>query len=143
MAEALRFLHQDVFSVPYGDRANVENVAILITAGKSQLDSVKVLTEAQAARQKGIRILTVGVTDAVGMMEVQLTSSVPYKENETYWLYKDFSDLNNTQRINDIISKICKGCSTPQISKYDSNRHLTLTLTSNHIHLGPSQGILI
>ena len=67
---ALRLSYQSVFVSSRGDRAAVANIAVVVTDGQSNVQADRTLVEAQAARQRGIRLVAVAVGDQVGQREI-------------------------------------------------------------------------
>ncbi|XP_052786251.1 cartilage matrix protein-like [Mya arenaria] len=74
--EALRFMHTDSFSAAHGDRANVPNIAIVVTDGQSNNPTLTA-AEAKAARDAGITILAIGVGHGVVRSELNEIASDP------------------------------------------------------------------
>ena len=61
----LRFIRQVCFSRKCGDRSDVPNVAILITDGIPTREVNELPDEVRRIKNSGVRIVGVGVTDAV------------------------------------------------------------------------------
>ncbi|ELU18065.1 hypothetical protein CAPTEDRAFT_76139, partial [Capitella teleta] len=101
--EGLRMMRV-AFSFSRGDRADVPNVAIVVTDGEHTRDTGDPIPEAERAQAEGITILAVGVNQAVEA-ELAGISSAPHKENETYWMRTDFTDLTNI--INELQKTSC------------------------------------
>ena len=89
----LLIMQNEAFTTAMGDRANYANVAIVITDGYSTYDNASTIPNAIAAREKGIEIMTVGITDDINLNEVQMMSSAPQLENINYFLSRNFEDL--------------------------------------------------
>jgi len=107
--DALRMMQDDLFQSWNGDRSNVENLAIVITDGQSNppdwspyniYTAADTLPFAQEAKDKGIEIISVGVTMNVNVDEVKGMSSPPQELNLNYYLVRDFTDL--ADRVDDI-----------------------------------------
>ena len=88
----LRRMRTDVFNTG-NDRADVKNVAIVVTDGKSTIRPDLTIPEAQAAQDQGIQIFVVGVTSNVKEEELKAISSPPHELNKNYWTTPDFRDL--------------------------------------------------
>ena len=58
-------MRTEIFNVANGDRPDVDDVAILITDGIPTREVDKLAAEVQDIKNRGIRILGVGVTSAV------------------------------------------------------------------------------
>ncbi|MRC56947.1 VWA domain-containing protein, partial [Bacillus thuringiensis] len=50
---------------------------------------------AESARNDGIYIYTVGITDRINVEEVRKMASMPQKKTENYYLSKDFNSLTS------------------------------------------------
>jgi len=59
-ADALKTMHEDMFSVANGDRPDVGNIAFMITDGVSNINYRRTIPEAEAAHGKGIRVYAIG-----------------------------------------------------------------------------------
>ena len=101
----IREMHYTQFRPSNGDRSGVENFAIVITDGVSTISADRTIPEAEAARNDGIRIFTIGITDKVDEEELRLMSSQPQREGETYWRSASFSELTNI--VDHLITETC------------------------------------
>ena len=90
----LRRMHFEQFTKNKGDRDGVPNVAVVITDGVSTYDNNRTIPDAIAARQSGIKIYSIGVTEKINVNEVRLLSSLPQEEGQNYFQSMDFSNLN-------------------------------------------------
>ena len=93
-AAGIRAMDDVQFSSTNGDRPNVQNVAIIITDGVSTVDTLDTIPAAEDARDNGIRIFSVGITNATNEAELRLMSSPPHQENVNWFSATDFSTLN-------------------------------------------------
>lgn len=59
-ADALRTMHEVMFTEVNGDRPDVENIAFMITDGVSNINGRRTISEAEAAHAKGIRVYSIG-----------------------------------------------------------------------------------
>lgn len=76
--EGLRVAREDIFSKRYGDRPDIPNVVIVITDGHSSHIEMPrrysdPLPQATLAKQQGIQIFVVGVTDDVLESELKVS----------------------------------------------------------------------
>lgn len=94
-----------LFTVNQGDRPNVPNVAIIITDGKSTFDSQKTIPSAEALRQDGVQVISVGITSSVDANELKAMSSYPHVLGQNYFTSPDFRQLENI--INSLIANAC------------------------------------
>ena len=65
MTGGLQLMRTQVFNETNGDRSQVRNVAILLTDGIPARELDQLLAEVQRTKDSGIRIVSVGITDAV------------------------------------------------------------------------------
>ena len=79
------------FLTSRGDRADVQNVVILITDGKSTRDNASTIPNAELLRADGAKIISIGVTEAINATEVRLISSLPQELDKNYFLSEDFT----------------------------------------------------
>lgn len=86
-------MREDVFSFSNGDRSVAPNMAIAITDGKSTQDTEKTIPFANDAKNQGIKILAVGVTDAINMEELEGIASSPIDGEQTVFTVADFDRL--------------------------------------------------
>lgn len=103
----LREMNYNQFVSSRGDRSNAQNVAIVITDGESNVDDQRTVPDAQEARNRGIMIYTMGVTNAINENEIRQISSSPQQVNVTYFTATDFTTLDAT--VNNLVQ--AAGCS--------------------------------
>lgn len=89
---ALVTMRTEQFTQTNGDRANVPNVAILITA--SAPNDNLIIQEANNVKAAGIRLLTVGVGPGVNRYTLQQVSSWPQQVGVTVFLPASINDLS-------------------------------------------------
>ena len=65
MTSGLQLMRTEVFNETNGDRSQVRNVAILLTDGIPTHELDQLLAEVQRTKDSGIRVVAVGLTDAV------------------------------------------------------------------------------
>ena len=89
-ADALETMRTQMFSAANGDRANVPNLAIVITDGVSNINSRRTIPEAEQARNNSIHIYAIGIglTDTT---ELDGIASRPVDENR--FAVQEFSEL--------------------------------------------------
>ena len=76
-AAALRLLRQEVYRSAGGDRAGVPNIGVVLTDGNSNVQRELTSSEARLARQDGIELYAVGVSDKVDATEIDAIASEP------------------------------------------------------------------
>ena len=69
---ALRLMRTEIFNATNGDRADVPNVAILITDGDPTREVDQLNDEVSRIKNSGVRIIGVGVTSAVSKCAIAL-----------------------------------------------------------------------
>ena len=92
-AAGIRRMHNTEFTSSNGDRSDVQNIAIVITDGESTIDAGSTISEAVTARNKGIKIFAVGITNKIKESELLGISSAPHVKNEDYFLATSFQSL--------------------------------------------------
>ena len=70
-ADGLEDMNDIIFQTHNGDRSNAPNVAIVITDGQANERERDTIPEATRAKNRGIRIIAVGVTNAVDLTELR------------------------------------------------------------------------
>jgi len=94
------------FTAANGDRADADNIAIVITDGEANKDTTLTIPYAQDAHAKGIKIFSIGVTDQVNMQEVIGISSPPQMVNQNYFTASQFTNLGGI--IATVIDQTCQ-----------------------------------
>ncbi|CAG5124866.1 unnamed protein product, partial [Candidula unifasciata] len=103
-ADGLKVMRTEMFTSENGDRRDVDNIAIVITDGISNINARRVLPEAEQARAVGIHIYAIGIglTDT---RELDGIASKPLEKNR--FTVSEFSELNNLKQ--NIFASICEG----------------------------------
>jgi len=109
----IRAMHLEQFISGRGDRQDVPNVAIIITDGVSTWDKEKTIPSAIEARNAGITIFSVGVTNAIDENELRLMSSTPQVEGQNYFRSATFDQLNTI--VSSIVTQTCSVQSTENL----------------------------
>lgn len=91
-----RMMHEQ-FTAERGDRADVPNIAVLITDGIANKDEQLTLPYAEEAIARGIHMMVVGITSAVDMAQIKAMSSPPREKDKQYYLLESFSALSVPQ----------------------------------------------
>ena len=76
----LRAMHRDMFTAKNGDRPEAPNIAIVITDGVSTFDSDLTIPEATKAKQKNIKVISVGISEGVKERELVGMASTPVED---------------------------------------------------------------
>ena len=87
-----------------GDREDVENIAMVITDGVSNINSRRTIPEAELSRNVGVHIYAIGIglTDT---RELNAIASLPASDNS--FAVNDFDELSGLEKR--IFSAICEG----------------------------------
>jgi len=101
----IRDMHFNQFTEPNGDRLGVPNVAIIITDGVSTYDKARTIPDAIDARNNGIKIISVGITNAIDENELRQMSSMPQEEGRNYFRSADFNQLDTI--VDAIVAETC------------------------------------
>ncbi|KAK3100192.1 hypothetical protein FSP39_015985 [Pinctada imbricata] len=101
-AEALRVMNEEMFNQSKGDRDNVQNIAIVVTDGRS-IFLQETLARAKQARQNGVHIFVIGVGD-VSEDEIRGMASLPSMENA--FTLEGYAQL---RRFKEDFFRFCKG----------------------------------
>ena len=88
-AGGLEFMNDRIFNGNNGDRPGVPNVAVLVTDGESNERERDTIPEASRAKGRGIRIISVGVSNQINMNELQAIAT----SNSDVLLADDFDRL--------------------------------------------------
>ena len=101
-AAALELMRTKAFTVANGDRLDVDNVAIVLTDGLSNIDKKKTIPSANAARNEGIHIFGVGIASG-DPQELYGISNKPSEENA--FSVNDFTELQGVTE--DVFTAVC------------------------------------
>ncbi|KAK0067182.1 collagen alpha-3(VI) chain-like isoform X4, partial [Biomphalaria pfeifferi] len=101
-ADALKTMRSVMFTAGNGDRSDVDNIAVVVTDGVSNINSRRTVPEAEQARAEGIHIYAIGIglTDT---RELDGIASKPVDEN--MFAVQDFTELRDLRH--KVISALC------------------------------------
>ena len=102
---ALKLMNDYVFTPTHGDRPDIHNVAILMTDGQSNVDESQTLPEATRAKQLGVRMFVVGLTDQINSAELIGMSSKPIEQH--YFNRTTYSLVNTI--VSNLVWNVCHG----------------------------------
>ena len=104
-ADALKTMRTEMFTEWNGDREGVDNIAIILTDGVSNINSRRTIPEAETARAENIHIYAIGIglTDT---KELDGIASKPVDENR--FAVQEFSELRDLRH--HVFSSLCKSC---------------------------------
>lgn len=103
-ADAIKFMRTNMFLESNGDRPGVNNTAIIITDGISNINSRRTIPEAQNARDQGIHIYAIGI-GLSDFYEIDGIASPPLEENR--FSVNDFSELRDLRH--KVFASFCRG----------------------------------
>ena len=103
-AAAIEDMRTKVFT-QRGDRPNIQNIAMVVTDGVSNVDQRNTVPNANRAKDDGIWMMVVGITDEVNETELQGISSTGVL-NGSYWLSQTFQ-VSRTL-IQGIVNRTCE-----------------------------------
>lgn len=103
-ADGLLTMHNEMFTKLNGDRSDVDNIAIVITDGISNINSGRTRPEADRAKGKGIHIYTVGI-GLLDTTEIDAIATAPASKNS--FSIQNFEDLKFLP--DKVFSGICPG----------------------------------
>jgi len=94
----IRAMHMAQFDTLHGARSSddVAKIAIVITDGETNVDADRTIRDAERAKDSGIDVIVVGVTDDVDIGEVRDISSQPQILNQNYYLIYDLMTLSDS-----------------------------------------------
>jgi len=90
---ALQLVYSTTFQPQHGDRDGVENVAIVISDGNSNVFQQLTSVQAAVCRQNGIRMVAIGLGDMVNVAELSMIASRPLEVN--MFIHPSFDELEN------------------------------------------------
>ena len=102
-AAAIERMRQDVFSAANGDRNSVDNIAIVVSDGQSNIRREDTIASAEQARNAGIRLMAVGLGSNVDRSEIEGIASSP--GTNAFYL-EDNADMSVT--VDAILNQICQ-----------------------------------
>jgi len=105
-AAGIRAAYTEQFTESRGDRLEVHNVLILLTDGVSNIDQSRTVPEALAAKNRGITIFAVGITNSVNQEEIRDISTNPQQLDSNYFLTADFNSLDGISET--LIKSACR-----------------------------------
>ena len=104
---AINMMRNDGFSTAGGDRTAVDNIAILVTDGYSNVNRKDTIPEAMAAKQLGVAMYVVAIGDQVDMTEVNSMAGTSSNGGPSSYVFRvrNDNDLENTAQ--ELTNKLC------------------------------------
>ena len=78
---------------------------IIITDGQSTFDKDQTIPEARLARQSGVVMYSIGITNAIDEVELRQMSSEPQEKGKNYWTEEAFTNLDTI--VNSLVEQTC------------------------------------
>ena len=103
-ADAIAMGTDEMFTVIGGDRSGVDDVMIVMSDGRSNMNTARTVAAAEAARNAGVRVMGVGIGVAMDMGEINAIASDPDVDNAFFM--PEESDLQATA--NQILDQLCQ-----------------------------------
>jgi len=114
--DALEYAETDLFTAAHGDRAEVPNIAIVVTDGQSNVggddgstDTEATIAAARNLQEHGVSVISVGVTNAIDDTEIEGISSPDHVENTNWFYVPEFAGL--VDKVGDILESAQQQCS--------------------------------
>ena len=101
--EALRVTVDDVFTSANGDRSGVDDVIVLLSDGRSNIEAGQTSFQAARARDFGIRVVSVAIGRDVNMAELNDVASAP--ETDNVFVLSDVNDIDDVS--SDVLDLLC------------------------------------
>lgn len=101
----IRLMRSDFYSISHGNRYYIPDVAVIVTDGKSNVDSHLTTYEAMIAKALHIKLFVVGITNQVDLDEVNEIASDP--DDKHVFLASTFEELEYIQQ--ELVHTICYG----------------------------------
>ena len=86
-------------------RDDADKIAVIITDGKSTIDEENTITSAEAARNEGIKIFSIGVGNDTDETELKEMSSLPQEKDQNYFSSPKFQTLQDIRAV--VTYQIC------------------------------------
>ena len=99
--QALRLMRTQVFTPANGDRPDIVNVGIVITDGVSNVFKQNTIPEANRAKNEGVQMFAIGITNQINRTELQGVAS----RNDWVFEVTDFVALADI--LNSIVRATC------------------------------------
>jgi len=106
----IRTANFEQFITSRGDRADADNIAIILTDGVPNLDVDLTVPDAEALQAAGVAVYAIGVTDAIDEYTLKSLASQPQILNQNYFIAADFNALGDVEEA--ILSQACYVAST-------------------------------
>ena len=96
----------EVFTQRNGDRPNAQNVAIVLTDGRSTTNNQFTVPSAVRLRnEKSVVVFSIGITTSIDRGELALISSEPQREGQNFFTSDNFEDLGAI--LNSVTEQAC------------------------------------
>ena len=106
IADGIEIMTKEIFKEDKGDRPDVPNIGIVLSDGKANERGRDTLPEAEQAKDEGIVIISVGVTDEIDVAEMTAIASSP----DHYIFVEDFAGLSDSLDV--LVDRTCTSVGT-------------------------------
>jgi len=103
IASAIRLTRTDMFTANRGARPQVPRIAVLLTDGVANREKNSTIPESVLARNFGIEIFTVGITNQANADQLKLICSSPVATH--YYYVSDYSRLGDI--LKSLVTNLC------------------------------------
>ena len=101
-ASGLEKMRKKMFTFAAGDRPNVDNVAIVLTDGQSNINAKNTIPKADKARNEGIHIYAIGI-GLSDTKELEGIANKPSRDNQ--FAIDDFDELDGLEK--QVFAAVC------------------------------------
>ena len=107
-SSAIKAMREDMFTTRNGDRRGVDDVAMVITDGRSNIQKADTIREADLAKDEGILMMSVGVGERVWINELTGMASEDSSgdSSDNVFLLLDSSELDDVA--DQILDALCE-----------------------------------
>ncbi|WAR09890.1 CO6A3-like protein [Mya arenaria] len=105
LADALKLTRNEMFTELQGDRPDIPNIAVIVTDGKSTINSNRTIPEAMETRRNGIQIYAIGI--GITDIDTEELDEITGSEQNRYFI-DDFDELE--QKMESIYKTLCPVC---------------------------------
>ena len=100
---ALRSMYEDVFTASRGDRSGVDNYAVIVSDGGSNINKDRTIPEANEARRRGIKVYSVAVGESPSLSEMEGIANTP----STEYMVKLSTPADVKRASDELFDKLC------------------------------------
>ena len=105
--EAISMMRRDLFKSSSGDRPGVQNVAVLVSDGYSNVNQYNTVPEAGRAKNQGVAMYVVAIGDNVDMGEVNAMAGKSNEPPDSY-VFRIRRDSEINRVADDLLDALCQ-----------------------------------